>query len=197
MDDDVPATRHAGDTAPPSRQQTAALPAEPLEQRIFVIRGRRVMLDTDLAALYGVLPKRLNEQVKRNYGRFPRPDFMFQLTAPETTALRSQIATSRSGWGGPRYRPHAFTEHGAVMLATVLNSPVAIHASIEVVRAFVRLRATMAVHQELADKLDALEQKYDHQFRVVFDAIRQLMDPPPKPLASRIGFRTSEEEDHG
>jgi hypothetical protein len=162
-----------------------------LEDQIFIIRGRRVMLDSDLAAIYGVLPKRLNEQVKRNKDRFP-PDFLFQLTAEEVDALRSHSATSKPGRGGRRYQPYAFTEHGAVMLASVLNSPAAVAASIQVVRAFVRLREIVGVHKELSEKLNALEAKYDRQFRVVFDAIRQLMTPPSKSLAARIGFRTSD-----
>ena len=152
------------------------------------------MLDADLARLYGVRPKRLNEQVKRNRARFP-DDFMFQLTHEEAGMLlasRSQSATLKRGQN-IKYAPYAFTEHGAVMLAAVLNSPVAIDASIQVVRAFVRLRAMVAVHAELAQKLDALESKFDHQFRVVFEAIRQLMAPPPKSPASRIGFRGADD----
>jgi len=148
------------------------------------------MLDSDLAAIYGVLPKRLNEQVKRNKNRFP-PDFLFQLTPTEVDALRSHSATSKPGRGGRRYQPYAFTEHGAVMLASVLNSAAAVAASIQVVRAFVRLREIVGVHKELAQKLDALEGKYDSQFRVVFEAIRELMRPPSKTLGTRIGFRTS------
>ena len=158
--------------------------------RIFVIRGRRVMLDVDLATLYGVSPKRLNEQVKRNLARFP-DDFMLQLTLEEARALwasRSHFATLKRGQN-TKYAPHGFTEHGAVMLAAVLNSPVAIDASVQVVRAFVRLRAMVAAHDELAQKLDALERKFDHRFRVVFEAIRQLMAPVSKSAASRIGFR--------
>lgn len=164
-----------------------------LEEKIFNIRGRRVMLDSDLAKIYGVLPKRLNEQVKRNRDRFP-PDFLFQLTGEEVDALRSQIATSKPGRGGRRHQPYAFTEHGAVMLASVLNSPAAVHASIQVVRAFVRLREIVGIHKELADKVDALEAKYDSQFRVVFEAIRELMRPPPKTLGSRIGFRAAQHD---
>lgn len=166
-----------------------------LEDRIRIIRGRRVMLDVDLAAVYGVLPKRLNQQVKRNRARFPG-DFLFQLTVEEAQAVlgsRSQHATLKRGQN-VKYAPYAFTEHGAVMLASVLNSPVAIEASIQVVRAFVRLRALASAHRDLAEKLDMLEAKYDEQFQVVFEAIRQLMAPPPTPLGTRIGFRTSEDE---
>jgi len=115
------------------------VPSQRIESRIFFVRGRKVMLDADLAELYGVTTKRLNEQVKRNASRFPG-DFMFRLTPDETRILRSQFATSRSGWGGRRVFPYAFTEHGAVMLASVLNSPTAVDASVQVVRAFVRLR---------------------------------------------------------
>ena len=153
---------------------------------IHIVRGHRVMLDADLALLYGVTTKRLNEQVKRNRGRFPT-DFRFRLTVRETAGLRSQIATTKSGRGGRRSPPAAFTEHGAVMLASVLNSPTAVEASIQVVRAFVRLREILATHRDLARKVEALERKYDARFRVVFDAIRELMEPPD-PLRKRIGF---------
>src|SRR5712691_7782335 len=134
------------------------------------------MLDVDLAAVYGVAPKRLNEQVRRNRGRFP-DDFVFQLTLEEArvvVASRSQFATLNRGQN-LKYAPHVFTEHGAVMLAAVLNSPIAIDASIQVVRAFVRLRAMVTRHEELAQQLTALESKFDRQFSVVFEAIRQLM----------------------
>jgi hypothetical protein len=168
--------------------------ADAVDERIFVVRGRRVMLDADLAALYGVRLKRLNEQVRRNRERFP-DDFMLQLTFEEVRELRgsrSQIATLKQGQN-VKYAPYAFTEHGAVMLASVLNSPAAIDASIQVVRAFVRLRAMVAVHEELARKLRGLERKYDKQFRVVFEAIRALMTPEPKRLRGRIGFRGADD----
>ena len=162
------------------------LPIEQIEKRIYVVRDQRVMLDSDLAEVYGVSTKRLNEQVKRNRRRFP-PHFMLQLSAPEaaslmrsqiaTLNLKSQIATSRSqGWGGRRKLPFAFTEHGAVMLASVLNSPRAVQMSIYVVEAFVRIRKFLAAHQDLARKLEALEKKYDAKFKGVFKAIRALMD---------------------
>lgn len=170
-------------------ESTARLDAaQGLADRIVVVRGRRVMLDVDLAALYGVAPKRLNEQVRRNRQRFPE-DFAFQLTHDEArvvVASRSQRATLKRGQN-VKYAPHVFTEHGAVMLAAVLNSPIAINASIQVVRAFVRLRAMVSMHEELAEKLSALENKFDHQFSVVFEAIRQLMKPASAP--ARIGFR--------
>jgi hypothetical protein len=160
--------------------------SEQLERYIHFIRGHRVMLAPDLARLFGVATKRLNEQVKRNLDRFPE-DFMFQLTADEHVALRSQFATSK-GKGGTRYLPYAFTEHGTVMLANVLNSPTAVKASIEVVRAFIRLRQMLVSQQALARKLAALERKYDGQFQVVFEAIRELMTPPEPKKKQRIGF---------
>ncbi len=169
---------------PPGR---ALAPVEDIAARIHTIRGQRVMLDSDLAALYGVTTSRLNEQVKRNRHRFP-PDFMFQLTRQDVTNLISQFATSSSRHGGRHKSPYAFTEHGAVMLASVLNSPIAVAASIQVVRAFVQLRGVLASHRELARRLDALESRYDAKFRVVFQAIRQLMEPPTPP-AKQIGFR--------
>ena len=165
------------------------IPTEHIDPLIVVIRGQRILLDSDLAKLYGVTTTRLNEQVKRNLDRFPA-DFMFRLTQQEWDALISQLATSKSGRGGRRKLPYAFTEHGAVMAANVLNSPVAVRASIVVVRAFVRLRQMLASHEDLARKLEALEKKFekhDVQFRVVFDAIRQLMEPPPVKRRS-IGF---------
>jgi hypothetical protein len=165
-----------------------AIPPERIERRILLIRGQKMMLDADLAELYGVTTKRLNEQVKRNVQRFPS-DFMFTLTKEESKILRSQFATS-SSWGGRRYNPLAFTEHGALMLASVLNSPQAVEASIFVVRAFVKLREMLASHRDLARRLDAMEKKYDAKFKVVFDAIRELMSPPAK-LSRKIGFRSS------
>jgi hypothetical protein len=170
-------------------QQLARIPVERIERAILLIRGQKVMLDNDLAQLYGTSTRRLNEQVKRNRGRFPN-DFMFQLTREEWNSLRSQIATSKSGRGGRRVRPYAFTEHGAVMAANVLNNPKAVQASIQVVRVFIRLRELLASHKELARRLDALERKYDGQFRVVFDAIRKLMSPPPQPKAPQESAST-------
>ena len=165
---------------------------ERIEQAVLRIRGHNVMLDQDLATIYGVTTKRLNQQVNRNRNRFPE-DFVFQLTAEEVRILRLQFATSNRGRGGRRTRPYAFTEHGAVMLASVLNTPIAVQASIHVVRAFIRLRQILATHKELARRLDALEKKYDEKFRVVFEAIRQLMAPSvPKRL--EIGFRTKKPE---
>jgi len=148
------------------------------------------MLDADLAVLYGVSTKRLNEQVRRNRSRFP-DDFMFQLTAEEIRSLRSQFATSKQGRGGRRYAPLVFTEQGIAMLSTVLNSERAIQVNIEIMRAFVRLREMIATHKELARKLEALEKRYDAQFKVVFDAIRALM-APPVPNRRKIGFLVKE-----
>ena len=148
------------------------------------------MLDADLAVLYGVSTKRLNEQVRRNRSRFP-DDFMFQLTAEEVRSLRSQFATSKQGRGGRRYAPLVFTEQGIAMLSTVLNSERAIQVNIEIMRAFVRLREMIATHKDLARKLEVLEKKYDAQFRVVFDAIRELM-APPESKRRKIGFLVKE-----
>jgi len=150
------------------------------------------MLDDTLAELYGVTTKRLNEQVRRNKTRFPE-DFMFCLSKEEWDCLRSQFATSKTGRGGRRTRPYAFTEHGAVMLANVLNSPRAVQASIQVVRAFVKLRQMLASHEDLARKMHALEKKYDRRFKVVFEAIKQMM-APSDPKRRPIGFRPPEQD---
>jgi hypothetical protein len=151
------------------------LPAMRIAKYILLVRGQKVMLDRDLAEIHRVETKALTRAVRRNIRRFPA-DFIFQLSAEEFQTLRSQLGAS--SWGGRRYRPYVLTEHGAVMLASVLNTPTAINASIQVVRAFVRLREIIAVHKDLARKLENLEKKYDSQFRVVFDAIRQLMSSP-------------------
>lgn len=169
----------------------AILSPETIESRILLIRGQRVMLDSDLARLYRVSTKRLNEQVKRNKHRFPA-DFMLRLTAKQALSLRSQFATSNAKRGGRRYRPNAFTEHGAVMLATVLNSPVAVQASIQVVRAFVKLREILGTQRKLTLKLLELENRigeHDGEIASLFDAIRQLMRPPAKPKR-QIGFHS-------
>jgi ORF6N domain len=163
----------------------ALVPAH-VERKILLLRGERVMLDADLAELYGVETRALIQAVKRNRERFP-DDFMFQLTPDEAALLRSQTVISKAGRGGRRYAPFAFTEHGVAMLAAVLKSPRAVQVSIEIVRAFVRLRAILAGNVELARKLAALEKKFDAQFKVVFDAIRELMAPLPK-ARRRIGF---------
>ena len=169
---------------------TNILPRERIERSILLFRGHKVMLDADLAGLYGVTTKRLNERVRRNRSRFP-DDFMFQLTAEEFLSLRSQIATSKQGRGGRRYAPLVFTEQGIAMLSTVLNSERAIQVNIEIMRAFVRLREMIATHRDLAPKLETLEKKYDAQFKVVFDAIRELMTPPES-KKRKIGFLVKE-----
>ena len=166
------------------------IPVDRIEKAILLIRGQKVMLDADLAELYGVETRVLVQAVKRNLERFPE-DFMFQLSQEEFTILRSQIVTS-SGRGGRRYRPYAFTEQGVAMLSSVLRSRRAIQVNIEIMRAFIRLRQMLASHVELARKLDALEKKYDAQFKQVFEAIRQLM-APPEPKRRPIGFRKRDE----
>ena len=166
--------------------QTGVIPMERIERAILLIRGEKVMLDWDLAELYGVETRILNQAAKRNIERFPA-DFMFQLTPKEVEALRSQIVISNEGRGGRRYLPYAFTEHGALMLANVLNSERAAQTSVQVVRAFVQLRQMLTSNAELARKLDAMEKKYDARFRIVFQAIRQLMSPP-EPKRREIGF---------
>jgi hypothetical protein len=150
-----------------------------------MLRGERVLLDADLAELYGVETKTLNRAVKRHRDRFPH-DFMFQLTGEEAGNLRYQIGTS--SWGGRRYLPQAFTEQGVAMLSSVLHSKRAVMVNVEIMRAFVRLRRILATHADLARKLAALEKRYDAQFKAVFDAIRELMTPPAPPKKRRIGF---------
>src|SRR6266511_4112648 len=161
-----------------------------VERRIFLVRGQKVMLDTDLADLYRVPTKSLNLAVKRNADRFPE-DLMFQLTDDEAAGLRFHFETSKRGRGGRRYLPYAFTEQGVAMLSSVLRSSRAVQVNIEIMRAFVRLRQMLATNADLARKLDALERKYDAQFKVVFDAIRQLMTPP-EPNKRKIGFLVKE-----
>jgi len=156
-----------------------------------LIRGHKVMLDDDLADLYDVQTKVFNQAVRRNRNRFPS-DFMFQLTDREYHSLRSQIVTLNSGRGRHRkYLPYAFTEQGVAMLSSVLRSNRAVQVNIEIMRAFVRLREVLATHKDLAAKLEAIEKKYDAQFKVVFDAIRQLMIPP-EPKKRKIGFLVRE-----
>ncbi len=161
-----------------------------IERAILFLRGEKVMLDEDLAVLYNVSTKRLNEQVKRNSERFP-VDFMFQLTAQETSSLRSQFATLDIGRGKhKKYLPYAFTEQGVAMLSSVLRSKRAVLVNVEIMRAFVRLRHLLSTHKELARQLDKLEKKYDAQFKVVFDALRALMEPPAR-KKNLIGFHAS------
>ena len=162
----------------------ALIPIERIEQKIYQIRSQKVMLDSDLAAIYGVSTRAFNQAVKRNMKRFPE-DFMFQLTIEELEAMRSQIVTASKR--NVRFPPYAFTEHGAIMAANILNSERAVEASVQVVRAFVKLRQLLASNADLARKFEALEKKYDAQFKVVFDAIRKLMMPPDAPKG-KIGF---------
>lgn len=164
--------------------------AIPVESRILMLRQQKVILDRDLAELYGVTVKKLNQAIKRNQERFPT-DFVFQLTAKEHEVLRSQIVTSNEGRGGRRYPPYAFTEHGAIMAATVLNSPKAVEMSVFVVRAFVRLREMLANNRQLASKINELEQRletHDTAIQDLIEAIKQLM-MPPEPLRKKIGFQ--------
>jgi len=174
-------------------EKRSIIPHERIERAILLIRGEKVILDADIAALYGVETKALVRAMKRNINRFP-DDFMFQLTATEFDDLRRQSGTSSlrsqsgtSSWGGRRYRPYAFTEQGVAMLSSVLRSEQAIAVNVEIMRTFVRLRQMLASHADLARKLEALERKYDAQFKVVFDAIRELMQPP-EPKRKPIGF---------
>ena len=177
-------TREKNDTAP-------LAPVERIAQTILFIRDQKVMLDADLAALYGVDTKVFVQAVRRNVDRFPA-DFMFQLTKQEFDNLRSQFVTS--SWGGRRYPPYAFTEQGVAMLSSVLRSKRAIRVNVEIMRAFVQLRRMLASHADLARKLSALEKKYDEQFKVVFDAIRELMVPPEPKKKREIGFSPSRDK---
>jgi hypothetical protein len=174
------------DLKPQANALIPHLRAENISQRILTIRGCRVMIDADLAALYDVPTKAFNQAIQRNMDRFPE-DFMFRLTEEEFVGLRSQFVTSKKGRGGRRYLPYVFTEQGVAMLSGVLNSHRAVQVNIAIMRAFVRMRETMASHRELAHRLNAIEKKYDARFRVVFDAIRALMEPL-KPPRRRIGF---------
>ena len=174
------------DLKPHSGTLLSRLQEENISHRILTIRGHRVLLDSDLAALYDVPTKALNQAIQRNMDRFPE-DFMFQLTVEESAGLRSQIVTSKKGRGGRRYLPYVFTEQGVAMLSGVLKSDRAVQVNIAIMRAFVRMRETMASHRELAQRLNVLEKTYDARFRVVFDAIRALMQPQKTPRR-RIGF---------
>jgi hypothetical protein len=177
-------------------ERKVVVPAERIVKNILVIRGQKVILDSNLAEVYGVTTRRLNEQVKRNIDRFP-PDFMFQLTADEFDGLKSHFAISSSTWGGRRKLPLAFTEHGAIMAAAVLNTPRAVEMSVFVVRAFVRLRSILAAHKQLASKLVELEEKlviHDEQIVAILEAIRELMMPPEIPK-TKIGFQLKEKQE--
>jgi len=171
----------------------AQVPTEEITRAILVLRGHRVLLDSELASLYGATTKRFNEQVRRNRKRFPA-DFMFQLTAEESSSLRSQFATLKTGRGQHRkYLPYVFTEHGAIMAATILDSPRAVEMSVYIVRAFVQLREMLASKTALARKLNELEGKlknHDEAITAILSAIRELMNPPP-PKRRGIGFTAS------
>jgi phage regulator Rha-like protein len=170
----------------------ALIAEEVIEKKIYLIRGQKVMIDRDLAELYGVETFNLNKAVKRNIKRFPQ-DFMFQITKEEAGFLRFQIGMSKTrGRGGRRYLPYAFTEQGVAMLSSVLNSERAVQVNIAIMRAFVKLRKIIASNKELSKKLDDLEKKYDTQFKVVFDAIRELMQPP-ETKKRKIGFKREKE----
>lgn len=159
-----------------------------------LVRGEKVILDQALARMYGVTTGALIQAVRRNPGRFP-DDFMYQLSTQEVANLKSQ--TVISSWGGRRHRPYAFTEQGVAMLSSVLRSERAVAVNVEIMRAFVRLRRLLITHADLARKLEELEEKYDSQFRVVFDAIRELMAPSTVPSKRRIGFRRGNEGEEG
>jgi hypothetical protein len=161
------------------------IPAERIERSILLLRGEKVILDSEIAALYGVETRTLVQAMKRNLDRFPR-DFMFQLTPEEVENLRSQIVIS--SWGGRRHPPYAFTEQGVAMLSSVLRSQQAVRVNIEIMRAFVRLRQMMSTQADLVRRLDELEGRYDGQFKAVFDALRRLMAPSEAPNR-RIGFK--------
>lgn len=162
---------------------SAFVPLERVASRIYLIRGRKVMLDSDLAELYGVLTKNLNLAVRRNSRRFPE-DFMFQLSEEESQALRLQFETSNAGRGGRRYRPFAFTEQGVAMLSGVLRSKRAVEVNIGIMRAFVRLRQVLATNEELARKVA----QHDREIGVLFKHVKALLEPPPAPRKRRIGF---------
>lgn len=159
-----------------------------IERRIYIVRGLKVMLDSDLAELYQVETKNLNKAVKRNIARFPG-DFMFQLTEEEWNLLRFQTGTSNTDRGGRRYMPYVFTEQGVAMLSSVLNSERSVQVNIAIMRAFVQLREIAVSHKDLLQKVNEMEKKYDENFRVVFAALKRLMEPQPLPLKRRIGFK--------
>jgi len=178
----------------PTNKSQAIIPVDVIEKKIYLIRGNKVMIDSDLAELYGVETKVLLQSVKRNIKRFPQ-DFMFQLTKEEFDILRSQFVTS-SSWGGRRYLPYVFTEQGVAMLSSVLKSERAIQVNIAIMRAFMKLRQILSTHKELAYKLTELErniERHDKKIKAIFDAVRQLMTPSEKPK-KRIGFHVKDEK---
>jgi hypothetical protein len=168
------------------------IPIERIQQAIYLVRGKKVMLDRDLALLYAIPTKALKQAVRRNLERFPE-DFMFVLNDEEFSQWRSQFVTSKEDRKGLRHPPMVFTEQGVAMLSSVLNSPRAIKVNIAIVRTFVRLREIMATHEELAQKIEELEKKYDSQFAVVFEAIRELIESP-EPKRKEIGFHARKKQ---
>ena len=170
------------------KTKEALIPQETIESKIFSIRGKRVMLDRDLAVLYGVETKYLKRQVNRNIERFP-DDFMFQLTGEEYKSLRYQFGTLKRGEHA-KYFPYAFTEQGVAMLSSVLKSKRAIQVNIQIMRAFIKLKEMLSTHKDLKQKVEKMEKKYDYQFKIVFDAIKQLLEPPVVPKG-KIGFQKS------
>jgi len=167
------------------------VPIERIENKIYLIRGQKVMLDRDLADLYGVETRSLKQAVKRNIERFPE-DFMFQLNKDELANWRSQFVISKADKKGLRWEPFVFTEQGVSMLSSVLNSKRAVMVNIQIMRTFAKLRETLSSHKDLKRKIEAMESKYDKQFKVVFDAIRALINEPPKKIG-KIGFLRDKE----
>jgi ORF6N domain len=177
----------------PTSPQNAIVPTALITQKIFFVRGSRIMLDADLARLYGVATKNLNKAVKRNASRFPS-DFMFQLSPKDLHGLRFQFGTSNPVRGGRRYAPYAFTEQGVAMLSSVLRSSRAVQVNVAIMRTFVRLREMLATHEELRRKIDAMEKRYDARFQVVFETIRQMLEAPvrvKKPIGFHAGLEST------
>ena len=164
---------------------TKRIPQEVIQNKIFLLRGKKVMFDKDLAELYGVETKYLTRQVRRNLDRFPS-DFLLTLTKQEVTILKRHFGTSN--WGGTRKPPFAFTEHGILMLSSVLNSKRAIQVNIQIMRTFTMLREMLASHKDLRKKIEEMEKKYDHQFQIVFKTIKELLEPPAPKSKDPIGF---------
>ena len=171
---------------------TTLVPIELIASKIYLIRGKKVMLDRDLAELYGVETKVLKQAVKRNIDRFPS-DFMFEMTRSEFENWRSQFVTSKSDRMGLRYRPMVFTEQGVAMLSSVLRSKRAIHVNIQIIRAFTQLRKMLSTHEDLKRKIESMEKKYDEQFQIVFEAIKQLLSEEDKPK-KKIGYTVKEKQ---
>jgi len=179
---------------PKNKSSRPMIPSERIERSILLVRDQKGMLDADLAELYGVETRVLVQAVKRNLDRFPA-DFMFQFSEEELENWRSQLVTSNpAAKMSLRRRPYAFTEHGILMLSSVLRSQQAVQVNIEIMRAFVRLRETIASHARLGRRIDELEKKYGRQFKVVFDAVRQIMAPDPPPKKRPIGYHVSREK---